>query len=458
MLEKRTARPFLSFFTPKQNAIFVHNERKLTTKIMETPQITQLIIISFCVIMSAIFSATETAFYSLNKIRIKNLAEDGNKKAALVLKMTDKYDSLLSAILIGNNIVNILASSLATIFFTVILMQSTGSDEFGATLSTIVMTAVILIFGEISPKTIAKRSPERFAMFLAPFINILMYVFFPLTFLFQCWQNLLSKIFKTGDNVGMTEEELISIIEEAEEDGDFDKEESNLIKSAIEFGDLEVVDIFTPRRDITAVPVSATKDEIAKCFSDSGYSRLPIYDEDIDNIKGILYYKDFYTTAYKTSIPVHEIIKPVIYVAKSQPINDLLKELQEKQLHLAVVMDEFGSTAGIVTLEDILEEIVGEIWDEHDEKIEEIKQVDEREYIVLGKANLSKVLDTFDIDDENEAQTVNGWAMAALGKIPEVGDVFEADGLSAEILAMDDKRVDKIRIVDIRADEEDAEK
>lgn len=421
---------------------------------MDTPQIIQLLVIIFCVIMSAYFSATETAFSSLNKIRIKTLAEDGNKRAALVSKMADKYDTMLSSVLIGNNIVNILASSLATVFF-IHLLTASGKEELGTTVSTIVVTVVILIFGEISPKTIAKRSPEKFAMFAAPLLHFLMIIFTPLSFLFQQWQNLLAKIFKSNDGAGMTEEELISIIEEAEEEGDFDKEESTLIKSAIEFGDLKVDDIFTPRRDITAISTKASKDEIAKCFSDSGYSRLPIYDDDIDNIKGIIYYKDFYTTAYKTQVPIHEIIKPVIYVAKSQLISDLLKELQAKQMHLAVVMDEFGSTAGIVTLEDILEEIVGEIWDEHDEKIEEVEEISEKEYIVSGKANLSKVLDIFDIDDEKDAQTVNGWAMDALGKIPEIGDSFEADGLSAEILAMDDKRVDKLRIIDIRPDEND---
>ncbi len=425
---------------------------------MDTPQIIQLLVIIFCVIMSAYFSATETAFSSLNKIRIKTLAEDGNKRAALVSKMADKYDTMLSSVLIGNNIVNILASSLATVFF-IHLLTASGKEELGTTVSTIVVTVVILIFGEISPKTIAKRAPEKFAMFAAPLLRFLMIIFTPLSFLFQQWQNLLAKIFKSNDGAGMTEEELISIIEEAEEEGDFDKEESTLIKSAIEFGDLEVGDIFTPRRDITAISTKASKDEIAKCFSDSGYSRLPIYDDDIDNIKGIIYYKDFYTTAYKTQVPIHEIIKPVIYVAKSQLISDLLKQLQAKQMHLAVVMDEFGSTAGIVTLEDILEEIVGEIWDEHDEKVEEVEEISEKEYIVSGKANLSKVLDIFDIDEEKDAQTVNGWAMDALGKIPEIGDSFEADGLAAEILAMDDKRVDKLRIIDIRPDEdEDDEK
>lgn len=418
----------------------------------------QITLIAFCILMSAYFSATETAFSTLNKIRIKNLAEDGNKKAKLVYNLTEKYDTMLSAVLIGNNIVNILSSSLATVLFINIMVNN---PDFATTVSTIVMTLAVLIFGEITPKTIAKRCPEKFAMFSAPLLKGLMIIFTPFTFIFQHWQNLLSKMFKSDDDKGITEEELISIIEEAEEEGDFDKEESTLIKSAIEFGDLEVGDIFTPRRDITAVASDVTKEEIVKVFTESGYSRIPVYNDDIDNIIGIIYYKDFYTMAFNTEIPVSEIVKPVIYVAKSQKINDLLKELQSKQLHLAVVMDEFGSTAGIVTLEDILEEIVGEIWDEHDEIVEEITKISEKEYIVSGMANVSKVFDLFDInDDEIEAQTVNGWAMATLGKIPEVGDSFESDGLAVEILEMDDKRVENLRIIDIREeeDEEDEDK
>ncbi len=411
----------------------------------------QIAIIVFCLIMSAYFSATETAFSTLNRIKIKNLADDGNKRAASVLKMTDNFDNMLSAVLIGNNIVNILSSALATVLFIGLLK----SNDIGTTVSTVVMTVVVLIFGEITPKTVAKKYPEKFAMFSVVILKGIMVILTPLTLVFKGWQTLLGKIFKPSDDQGMTEEELISIIEVAEEDGDFDKEESTLIKSAIEFGDLEVGDIFTPRRDITAVENTATKEEIAKVFSESGYSRLPVYEDTIDNISGIIYYKDFYTDVYND---VSEIVKPVIYVAKSQKINDLLKELQAKQLHLAIVMDEFGSTAGIVTLEDILEEIVGEIWDEHDEKVEEIQMISEKEYIVSGKANISKVFDLFDIDDEEiEAQTVNGWAMSTLGKIPEVGDSFESNGLAAEILAMDDKRVDNLRVIDIRVDEDEEE-
>ena len=416
-----------------------------------------IIIIVVCVILSAYFSATETAFSTFNRIRIKNMAEKGNKKAALVLKLADNYDSLISTILIGNNIVNILASAMGTLLFAKLIVN----QDLAATVSTAVLTVVILVFGEISPKTMAKNSPESFVLFSAPIINFLYIILTPFNLIFRGWQKLLAKLFKKEGDQGMTEEELISIIEEAEEDGDIDKEESDLIKSAIEFGDLEVGDIFTPRIDVTGLPKDATKETVAKTFAESGYSRLPVYEGDIDNIVGILYYKDFYTTAYKTSVSLDEIIKPVIFVAKTQPVNELMKELQEKQLHMAIVTDEFGSTAGIVTLEDILEEIVGEIWDEHDEIVEEIKELGEKEYIVSGKANTEKLFSLFDIDTEEEieAVTVGGWAMEVLGKIPEVGDSFEEYGLAVEVVEMDGRRVENVHVTDVRAseDEEDSE-
>ena len=409
-----------------------------------------IIIIVVCVFLSAYFSATETAFSTYNRIRVKNMAEKGDKKASLALKLSDNYDSLISTILIGNNIVNILASSMGALVFARVLADN---QELASAVNTAVLTIAILIFGEISPKTMAKNSPEKFVIFSAPIINLVRIILFPIVYVFNAWQKLLSKIFKPADDQGMTEEELISIIEEAEEEGDIDKEESDLIKSAIEFGDLEVGDIFTPRIDITALPVSATKEMVAKVFTDSGYSRLPVYDESIDNIVGIIYYKDFYTVAYKASVPLHEIIKPVIYVATTQPVNELMKELQEKQLHMAVVTDEFGSTAGIVTLEDILEEIVGEIWDEHDEIIEEIKEIGDNEYIVSGRANIENFFSELDLDEEIESVTVGGWAMEVLGKIPEVGDSFEEYGIAVEVTEMDGRRVESVHVFDKRDDE-----
>lgn len=413
----------------------------------------QIVIIVLCLFLSAYFSATETAFTTMNRIRLKTLAEKGNKRAALALRLEENYDRLLTTILIGNNIVNILSASLATLVF-VDLLQN---ESLGTTISTVVLTLLVLIFGEISPKTLAKKHPEGFAMFSAPIIYGISIVFTPFTFLFKKWQDLLSRIFKKNEDeeVGITEEELISIIEEAEEDGDIDKEESSLIKSAIEFNDLEVGDIFTPRIDITAVPADATKEEITTVFNESGYSRIPVYEDDLDNITGILYYKDFFTLVKGKKTSVAEIVKPVIYVTKNQKINDLLKELQNKQLHLAVVTDEFGSTAGIVTLEDILEEIVGEIWDEHDERVEELREVGEKEFIVSGKASLTKFFDTLDIayEEDPDILTVNGWAMSILGRIPEVGDRFEAEGLLVEVLEMDARRIENLRIVDCRKQE-----
>lgn len=412
----------------------------------------KIIIIAVCVLFSAYFSATETAFSTFNRIRVKNLAEKGDKKANLAIKLSDNYDTLITTILIGNNIVNTLAAALGTLVFVEIFK---GDQDLGTTMSTIVLTLVVLIFGEISPKSMAKRSPESFVLFSAPLINVLRIVFAPLSFLFNKWQKLLGKIFKAKDDAGITEEELVSIIEEAEESGDIDESESELIKSAIEFNDLEVGDIFTPRIDITALSADADRETVEKQFSESGYSRIPVYEDDLDNIVGILYHKDYYIADFDKSHPITEILKPVIFVTKTQKINDVLKDLQEKQLHLAIVTDEYGSTAGLVTLEDIVEEIVGEIWDEHDEKIEEIKEIGEKEYIISGKANLEKVFDMFDIDEQPEVLTVNGWAMTILGRIPQEGDSFEENGLAVEVLKMNGRRIENLHITDIRADDDE---
>ena len=421
---------------------------------MEPHLWTYLIIIVICVILSAYFSATETAFSTFNRIRIKNMAEKGNKKAALALRLAENYDSLISTILIGNNIVNILSASLGTLFFAGLIVSNA---DLAATVSTVVLTLVVLVFGEISPKTMAKNAPESFVMFSAPIINLLLIVFTPFNFIFSQWQKLLAKLFKPADDQGMTEEELISIIEEAEEGGDIDEEESTLIKSAIEFGDLEVGDIFTPRIDITSLPIDADKAQVAKVFTESGFSRIPVYEGDLDNVLGILYYKDFYALSSDRSTPIGEILKPVIYVAKTQKVNDLMKDLQEKQLHMAIVTDEYGSTAGLVTLEDILEEIVGDIWDEHDEVVEEIKEINEGEYEVSGMANVEKLFDELDMDTDEELDTVtvNGWAMTILEKIPEVGDKFEYNGLDVEVLNMDGRRIETLRVIDSRSEDEE---
>ena len=414
-----------------------------------------LFIILLCIVLSAYFSATETAFSTFNKIRMKNLAEKGDKKASRALQLAENYDTLISTVLIGNNIVNILGASLATLYVGTLI----ANPDLATTASTIVMTLLVLTFGEICPKTVAKNIPEKFALFSTPFISLLVFIFKPLTVIFKGIQNGLGKLFKNEEDQGMTEEELISIIEEAAEEGDLDEEESSLIKSAIEFNELDVGDVFTPRIDITAVRSDITKEALAEVFTESGYSRIPIYDEDLDNITGIVYYKDFFSTCVGTKVEISDIVKPVMYVTKTQKINDVLKDLQEKQLHMAVVTDEYGSTAGIVTLEDIVEEIVGEIWDEHDEIIEEIKSVGDGEYIVSGMANLEKLCEELDLelDEEQDATTVNGWAMQILDRIPEEGDSFEEQGLTVRVLKMDGRRIEDLHILDNRSSEAEEE-
>lgn len=411
---------------------------------MESDSIS-LIIIIVCIVMSAYFSATETAFSSLNKIRIKNMAEKGNKKAALVMKLSESYDSLLSTILIGNNIVNILSASLATVLFVKIL-----GDEAGTSVSTAVTTVIVLIFGEVSPKSIAKESPEKFAMFSAPLLRVLVFLLTPFNFLFKQWKKFLSLIIKSEEDGGITEEELLSIVEEAEEDGGINEQESMIIQNAIDFTEQEAIDVLTPRIDITGVSTTATKEEIAKIFTETAYSRLPMYEETLDHIIGIIYHKDFYNYVYNTDKDISEIVKPVIFIPKSKKIGVLLKELQQKKSHIAVVLDEYGGTVGIITLEDILEELVGEIWDEHDEVSQDIEVKSEKECLVSGNANLEKVFEVLNLESDEEhikALTVNGWLMDILGRVPKENDSITYKDFTITVLEMDENRVEKVQIL-----------
>lgn len=400
-----------------------------------------LIIIVLCVVMSAYFSATETAFSSLNRIRIKNLADKGNKSAALVAKISEQYDSMLSTILIGNNVVNIGCSSLAT----VLCLKWLGED-LGPSVSTIVTTVVVLIFAEISPKSIAKESPEKFAMFSAPFLQILIIVLTPFNYLFGLWKKLLSKLIKSDDDRGITEEEILTIVEEATQEGGIDEEEGSLIRSAIEFREMEAGDILTPRIDVEGVELHATKEKIAEVFTETGYSRLPVYEESLDHIVGIIYHKDFHNYVYHTDQEVSSIIRPVRFITKTRKISDLLKELQQEKSHIAVVLDEFGGTVGIVTMEDILEEIVGEIWDEHDEIIQAFEKVNDKEYIVMGSANVEKLFEELEIEDEVEVVTVSGWVMNLLERIPKENDTVTCGDWEITVMEMNGKRMEKAKI------------
>ena len=402
-----------------------------------------LAIILFCIVMAAYFSATETAFSSLNRIRLKTIADKGNKRALKTLKLVDEYDKLLSTILIGNNVVNILSSSLVTILFVKWVGESSGP-----TVATVVMTIVMLLVCEITPKSIAKEMPEKFAIISTPFLSILMTILTPLNWLFTQWKKLVERIIKPDKSKGMTEEELIAIVEEAEQDGGIDEQESEIIQNAMDFTEQEAGNILTPRMEITAISTEATKEEVAKIFTETAYSRLPVYQDTIDHIIGVVYHKDFYNHVYNNGKTTEQIMRPVVFVSKTKKIGKLLKELQAKKSHIAVVLDEYGGTLGIVTLEDILEELVGEIWDEHDEVSADIEIKSENECLVSGNALLDSVFEYLNIEDNDELEnkTVSMWIMDILGRYPKVGDTLTYHHLKLEIVKVDDYRVEKVKI------------
>lgn len=400
---------------------------------MDSDSIGKIIILALFVLLSAFFSATETAFSSLSRIRVKNQASDGNKRSLLVMKLSDNYDKLISTILIGNNICNIAATSLAAD----LLIRSFGS--IGVTISTVSMTVIILVFGEISPKSMAKDSPERFAHFSAPLINLLYYVLYPLNFVFSLWKKLLIKIFKPANVIGVTEEELLTMVDEAENDGGINSAEGELIRNAIEFGDIQAKDILTPRVDVVAISTEMDREAVEAVFWESGYSRLPVYSETIDNIIGILNQKDF-GRPENSGRTILEMMKPPVFVIPTIGIDELLRTLQRTKSHMAVITDEYGGTMGIVTLEDVLEELVGEIWDEQDEVIEEFVMLSDNEYRVLCSADLSDMFEFFNLNDESEISKVGGWVMQELGRIPRVGDTFTYGKLKVTVTKCDPRR------------------
>lgn len=408
---------------------------------MDSGDLTTVIALVFLVICSAFFSASETAYTSLNLVRVKRMASDGNARAGKVLKLAERYESLLSSILIGNNIVNILASSLATVLFVKLI----GNN--GVTISTLITTVVILLFGEVTPKNIAKDHAESIALAFYPILFLIVKLFTPVHWLLSCWQKLISKVIKPAEDHGYTEEELITIVEEAENDGGIDAHESELIRSAIEFTDVDVEEILTPRVDVQAVDIESTNDEISELFQSSGYSRLPVYQETVDNIVGILHEKDFYSNRECTDL--RSLMTTPTFVMQTTKVSDLLKMLQKTKSHMAVVVDEYDGVVGIVTMEDILEELVGEIWDEHDEVIEEYRELPDGSFLVDGGANLDDMLELFDIDEEYDPVTVNGWVQEELGRFPKAGDCFECNGLRVTVEKAEKRRATEVRVVRI---------
>ena len=401
---------------------------------------TIIVIIAVCLLFSAYFSATETAFSSANLTRLRMLAEKGNRRAALVCRQLERYDRLLSTILIGNNIVNIAMASLATALF----VKSFG--DAGATLSTVVVTVVVLIFGEISPKSIAKDCAEAWAMTAAPFLQLMIWLLMPLNAAFSLWKKLLARVFHLDPDSRMSPEELLMLVNEVQQDGSIDKDEGDLLKNAIGFSDQEAQDILIHRVDLAALPVTASKEEVAELFIETKYSRLLIYREDIDHIIGTVHQKDFYVGCGVTDKPLEEILSPPVFVMENEPISLLLKKLQQSKMQMAVVVDEYGGTCGIVTMEDILEELVGEIWDEHDEEEVFIRKTGPRTYLVDASMDFDDFAEFFHLSVETEMSSVSGWVMEKFDRVPEVGDRFVSDGLRVLVTRVDNHRTGEIQV------------
>ena len=407
---------------------------------LDSASIGMLVTLVVLVARSAYFSATETAFTSLNRIRLRTKADNGSLRAAKTLELAEEYDKLLSTILIGNNIVNITATTVATVLCTKWFRQ------YGPTVSTVALTVIILIFGEITPKSLAKEMPERCAMFAYPLLKLLMVVLTPMNFLFTQWKRLLGRVFRSGGDDGITEEELVGMVDQAETEGGLDEHESDLIRNAIEFNDLEVSEILTPRVDLVAAEEDSTMEEVAALFAESGYSRIPIYHETIDNIVGVVHEKDFYAARYRGETMVSNIKAPVFYTTGNTKISELLRILQKNKAHMAVVVDEYGGTEGIATLEDIVEELVGEIWDEHDEVIENFQKQPDGSYLIACSADLDDMYDLFQVKGTCDAATVSGWVMEQVGRVPEVGDHFQAEGLDVTVTKVEHRRVLEIKV------------
>ena len=393
-----------------------------------------------CLLLSAYFSATETAFSSASTTRLKTLAEKGNANAALACRLLEQYDRLLSTILIGNNIVNIATASIGTVLF----VRHYG--DAGATISTVVVTVVVLIFGEISPKSIAKDCAERFAMFSAPILRVLIWVLLPLNLLFSLWKRLLAKAFRLNDESKMSQEELLMLVDEVQQGGSIDKSEGELLRNAIEFSEQQAKDILIHRVDLAALPVTASREETAALFTNTKYSRLLVYQDSIDHILGTIHRKDFYVGCGVTGKPIAELLSPAIFAPENEPISLLLKKMQQGKTHVAVVVDEYGGTCGIVTMEDILEELVGEIWDEHEQEEIPIRETAEHAYLVDAGMDFDDFADFLHLKTDSEMVSVSGWVMERCGGVPESGDRFTYDDLDVLVVKVDHHRIEELRV------------
>ena len=394
-------------------------------------------------VLSAMFSASETALTAANKIRLKNQAEEGDKRAEGALKLSENYDNTLSGLLISNNIVNTLSASLTTVVFTAIL------GEGGVGVATAIITVLLVVFGEVLPKTFAAGNAEKFIKITQKPLHIIVFVLTPFIKILELLKNILMK--NNGeDSPSFTEQELISIVDEIEDEGVLEEDEADLVQSAIEFNDICADEILTPRVDICAIDKNSTKEQILQLFLQNNYSRMPVYENSIDRIIGFINQKDFFAAVIKgVQSPVESLIKPCRYVPPKQKIIDVMQLLQKDKVHMAVVTDEYGGTLGIVTLEDILEQLVGEIWDEHDEETQQIFKSGEDSYEVLGETYMddvyAEILNTKNKNIDGR-QTLSGYIMELMEKIPSQGDSCGDAFLRYTVQTVKENRILKVKV------------
>lgn len=400
-------------------------------------------------IISSYFSLTETAFTALNRMRVKSMADKGSKRAKLTLALYDDFDKLLSTLLIGTNVSNITSAAICTVLFV------NAFGDIGATLSAAVTTLTVLIFAEVTPKNIAKEMPEKMALHCAPFAKFFMVLFAPFNVFFAWWKRGLVKVLKpdTGE-ITMTEDEFLSFVEEAKHIGVIDEGDKKLISNVIELYDQKAEDVLTPRIDVVAISKDASIDQIASIFFETGHSRIPVYNTSIDDIIGILHTRDFLKYVMKKDASLESILSPAIFVPPLMDIGDLFELLKKEKMHMAIIVDEHGGTDGIVTMEDIIEELMGEIWDESDKVVEPFAKLKDGKFLVLCSTDTHDFFEYFGLDEKGVDKlptTINGWIVQTLRKIPEHGDSFMHDKLTITVSKIEGLRVLEC-IVNVMAD------
>ena len=412
---------------------------------MDQSTIIQLIILVFLLFLSAFFSSAETALTTVSKIRLKTMADDGDKRAARVLKVTADSHKMLSAILIGNNIVNLSASSLAT----TISMRFFGS--YGAGIATGILTFLVLIFGEITPKSMATVEALKMSLIDAPIIEKLMWVLTPLIVIVNVFSHVILRLFgvKEAPRIGMTSDELRTIVDVSHESGTIETDEKDYIHNVFDFSDSAVKEVMIPRIDMAMVNVNWSYDKLIEIFQENMYTRLPVYENDTDNIIGIVNMKDLLLAKEEEHFSIKDHLREVYFTYEQKNTAELFDEMRQGSISLAIVLDEYSAVAGLVTLEDLLEELVGEIRDEYDDNEEDdIVRISEREFDVLGSANLDDLSEELDLGFSSEDyDTIGGYLIGLFDHFPMLGETyFTEEGVMLRVTSVRKKRIEKIRI------------